>query len=172
MRVNLFKETAYFFSWVFGIVGHFISIVSALTVSTICLQILSRIMNLLAFMLPLKIVLLAGTSGVPRYFRLFIDPANKMPWIYGLAVATVIAFILTIVLDNWIKSLAEKGGAEVLKTANQMMIIKNQREEVQDYYRRFNAIVANFIFVIGGFSVIGILDLRLLGFVTSLIIVS
>src|SRR5690606_710428 len=98
-RMNLFKETARLVKWTSKVVLAFASMRPFSTFFVTVVQALSEITSLLAFLLPLKVILLVATPGVPRYFRFFIDPADKEPWIAWLSMSAVIAYLLTVALD-------------------------------------------------------------------------
>jgi hypothetical protein len=89
----------------------------------------------LAFLLPLKVILLAGSEGVPKYFRpLIAEPAHREYWIIGLAVATVTFYLLALVLDAVSSRLSSSGGIEILQCANEMTIMNDQENRIQGNY--------------------------------------
>ena len=131
----------------------------------------SRISALLAFFLPLKVILLAGSDGVPRYFRFFIDPADKFGWIIGLSLAAVGFYILYLILERVSETLAEAGSSEVLQGANEIAVASRQREEAQGYYARFCGISANALLFVLGFLVLGLINPLLVAILLGLIAV-
>ena len=131
----------------------------------------SRISALLAFFLPLKVILLAGSEGVPRYFRFFIDPADKFGWIIGLSLAAVGFYILYLVLERVSAALSEAGSSEVLQGANEIAVASRQREEAQGYYVRFCGISANVLLFLLGFLILGLINPLLIAILSGLIVV-
>lgn len=55
--------------------------------------------QMLALFLPLKVIIMLGSEGVPRYFQSFMTEAGRDSWILGLVVATVIVYALSIMLN-------------------------------------------------------------------------
>jgi hypothetical protein len=54
--------------------------------------------QILALFLPLKILILLGSDGVPTYFRSFMTESSMNLWIAGLTVATVALYGLSVLL--------------------------------------------------------------------------
>src|SRR5690606_9456503 len=98
-RMNLFRQTADFLSWFCRIIGRFVRVKRATTLTVVAAAVLSRVTNMLAFLLPLKIVLLAGSDGVPRYFQVIGSIDQKGPWILGLSIGAIACYAATLLLD-------------------------------------------------------------------------
>lgn len=146
--MNLFRVTGEFSLWFSQVLGCFWKSKPGVTLVVVASAIVARVCNILAFMLPIKILLLAGSSGVPRYFRFFIEPAHKMEWIVGLAAAALIFYLLSLVLESVSDRLAEVGGADVMSRANDISVVVEQQEKVKNYYALSCHLWANFLFVI------------------------
>jgi len=65
--INLYQETVDAFTWLARVIGAFWRAQPRITASVIGAPVLSRFTGLGAFLLPLKVLLLAGSQGVPRY---------------------------------------------------------------------------------------------------------
>ena len=168
--MNLFRESVDAARWVGSVTRAFFRVrpwtTSALVVSITT----DKIASMLAFFLPLKVILLAGSDGVPRYFRFFIEPDDKMPWIIGLSAGAVGFYILSLAMDAVSKRLAEAGSSEVLQGANEIAVASKQREEAQGYYRRFSGISANLLLGLIMFGVLGLLNPLLISVLLALIV--
>lgn len=104
---------------------------------------LSSITRLLAFFIPLKVLLLIATPGVPSYFRFFIEPEYRTEWAVALSVAAVAVYFLTIALEKLAEKLSEVGSRELLEQVSQMAVFNNQRELAKRYFSDFTGIAAN-----------------------------
>ncbi|TQE93552.1 MAG: hypothetical protein FKY71_18135, partial [Spiribacter salinus] len=120
--------------------------------------------------MPLKVILLAASSGVPRYFP-FIDPAHKTPWIIGLSIAAFVAYGLTLLLEAIAERLSEGASTDVLEGANEMAVSSNQHAEAQQAYSSFCRAYASLAFVIVSGGVLGLLKPELLTFVAGAVLV-
>src|SRR5690554_4345608 len=156
--MNLFVESTHALRWAFKVLSAFWRVRPLTALAVILAKVGNRFCNMLAFFLPLKVVLLAGSDGVPRYFQFFIEASDKKSWIMLLSLCAVGFYLLTLVLDALIKSLSESGGTEVLQGANEIAVASRQREEVKGYYSRFSGIAANVIVVVLGYAIIGLLN--------------
>ncbi len=167
--MNLIRESVDSVRWVATVIAAFFQVRPWTTLTLIIAITASKIASILAFFLPLKVILLAGSDGVPRYFRFFIDPADKYPWIIGLSIGAVACYMLSLLLDSASKRLSEAGSSEVLQGANEIAVASSQREEAQGYYRRFSGIGANGLLAVIMFSVLGLINPLLLVVMAGLI---
>lgn len=132
-------------------------------------SVMAMITSVLAFLLPLKVILLAGSSGVPRYFRFFIEEADRNSWIMILAGGAVAAYFMTIALEAMSRKLAALGSLDVLAGANDLAVIRDHRVQAQTYYGRFAGMMAGFILAFLFLSALPLLDMTLFRVVLALI---
>lgn len=161
--MNLLSRTREVACWVTAVMRAFFSVRAWTTLALVLSMMFNRFAVLLAFFLPLKVILLAGSDGVPRYFRFFIEPDQKMPWIIGLSIGAVAFYLISLILDVMARRLAEAGSFEVLQGANEIAVTSRHREEAQTYYARFSDVVAGLLVVLIAFSVLGLINPLLFG---------
>ncbi|NDY95290.1 hypothetical protein [Wenzhouxiangella limi] len=162
---NLVHETKLALSWVWRVLAAFFRVRPWTTAALISAFALKNIFSLLAGFLPLKVILLAGSDGVPRYFRFFMPvDADKVPWIIGFSAAAVIFFLLVMVMEAVAKKLSATGSYEVLQGANELAVASKQREEAGGYFSQFSEIAANV--VIASFALTLLAAVNLAIFVT------
>lgn len=70
----------------------------AATTGALAAQIVAQFSQMLALFLPLKVIILLGSDGVPRYFQSFMTEASRDGWIIGLVIATVVVYALSVML--------------------------------------------------------------------------
>lgn len=99
--------------WHNGLLASYYRIAPATTVSLVLAYALARVLHVAAFFLPLKILLLVTSDGVPSYFRAFIAPDDKNIWIAGLVVAVVAAYVVSQLLASATTSIARAGATNV-----------------------------------------------------------
>lgn len=133
-------------AWHYRVLKAFLKAQFVITSMVVLFQALSKITYLLAFLLPLKVILLIGTPGVPRYFP-FVDPAHKMDWVLGLTLAAIGCYLLTLLFDNLTERLAVPGSKAVVARANKIVAIRNQETSAQSYYLKFTDMAANLLFI-------------------------
>ena len=69
-----------------------------------------RVSHVLAFLLPLKVILLAGSEGVPSYFRPLIDDSQKALAVVALSLGAIFCYVLSLFFDGLTKRLSVHGG--------------------------------------------------------------
>lgn len=168
--MNLFKETARLVKWTSKVVLAFASMRPFSTFFVTVVQALSEITSLLAFLLPLKVILLVATPGVPRYFRFFIDPADKEPWIAWLSMSAVIAYLLTVALDFIAERVSEASSRAILENVNQMALAGKQRRIATSIYYRFTHALALAAFAGLGLTALGVVNPPLIASLLALIL--
>lgn len=155
--MNLLTETRRFLVWFARLNKVCLKIRPFWTAFVIGATVVSNVAKLLAFLLPLKVVLLAGSSGVPRYFAFFIDVANKDQWILWLAAGAVLSYVTHLGLDALVKRMALTGGASVARFANTLTVLGNQERAAQRYYKRITGLTAEGIFLFMALSIVSLL---------------
>lgn len=120
------------------------------TLIVVVLSVSSIATGFLAFMLPLKVIILAGSDRVPRYFAFFIAEETRMDWIVGLTVGAIVCFLLTLLFDAITKRVSEKAGSNILEEANQLSLASDQDKVVGGFYSKICSVQAGLIF--GGLS--------------------
>lgn len=159
--MRLWRDTRAAVTWYLRVMKTFLQAHPLVTVTSTVLFTLSEFMNLLAFFLPLKVLILAGSTGVPWYFAGFIAPEDKAAWVIGLAAAAVVAYFLTLVLQSVSDRLADRGGVKVLAMASEIGGTQRQRDKASSYYSRLCEIASGLFFSIMVFGVLGFLNLPL-----------
>jgi hypothetical protein len=117
------------------------------TASIVLLTLISQIAMLLASFLPLKVVILLGSEGVPRYIPASLAASGKDMLIVWFSVATVGFFVLHLVAEKVIGVLTQLGTERLLSRSQKMVLFENQDELAADAYLRFSRALAAGVFV-------------------------
>ena len=155
--MNLIQESSAFAAWFTRVMRTFFQLRPLTTFGVITAEATATMTRILSLLLPLKVILLAGSPGVPRYFP-FVDPADKSIWILGLSLAAVTFYLVTLSLEALVNRLSQDAGKEILYRANALTLLKNQEETIQGYYSSFCEISASFLFLSAAFLVLMILN--------------
>ena len=167
--MHLSSEISKFATWRTEVMRAFREVCPTATNVVIAATAVAGVTRLLAFFLPLKVILLAGSPGVPRYFP-FIDPADEFAWTIGLALGAVLCYLLTLLLDRLAERVSARASGEVLQGANEMAVLKNQESVAQGYFARFCGTSANRLFVAAGAIAMGVLNPPVFALVLVLLI--
>jgi hypothetical protein len=147
--MQLTHQTLGFIRWTRQVMAGIRAVRRWTTHGVVVAEAVSDVTRLIAFLLPLKTILLAASSGVPRYFP-FIDPAQKTGWIIGLAATAFVFYGITLALEALAERLAEGASTDVLEGANEMALSSNQHEKAQNAYAAFCRVYASTGFLIVG----------------------
>ncbi len=169
LHVNLVRESATAFSWALRVFWQFFRVRPLTTLGLLISLLGERITTLLAFFLPLKVIILAGSDGIPRYFRFFIQDEHRMEWIIGLSIAAVVFFILSFVFAAISRRFSAAGSMEVLQGANEIAVTTAQREDAQSYYSDFSQIVSGMLLALLAFVVLYFIDHRVFFAIAGLV---
>jgi hypothetical protein len=108
----------------------------------------SQVFRLLAFFLPLKLIILIGSPGVPRYFpRAFLEIDREILVIW-LGAATVGFYLLHLIAEKLIDVFADKAANQVLRRADKLAVLANQAEIALSACKKYAELVAAIIFVL------------------------
>ncbi len=170
--MNLYRETGQFGLWFVRIIASFIRVRPVATIAVIIAASISRVTSLLLFFLPLKVILLAASDGVPVYFRAFIAQETKEQWIIGLAAGAIVLYVFNMLLDTASKRLAAAASQQVTRNANEIRILGNEEKTASSYYERVCAFAAAGLFVLIGVFGGLLIYSELFGLVIALFIAS
>ena len=170
-KVTLPGATLRFFHWLQSVIAEFNRADPQAARGSIACIILQRVFNLLAFFLPLKVILLLGSDGVPAYFRGFVSEATRDLWIWTLAVASVIFYGLSLLCEAAERRYAATGSSRVLKESNQLSLLRDQDNVARGYFSRFCTVQAHVYFALILGLVILFLFPVLFGFLVALLAV-
>lgn len=170
--MNLLKDSLFSIRWLLAVMRAFMRVRPVTTTGVGLLSIVAMITGLLATFLPLKVIILVGSDGVPRYFRAFMgsESGDRMDWIIALAIAAVASFVVTLILDAIVSHLSEKASMDVLSGANEMAVASNMRSEAQTYYSRFLEVGTSFAFGLIGIGALAFLNMTLFMVVAALML--
>lgn len=69
-----------------------------LAVATLA-RVAAQFAQIFSFFIPLKIIILIGTTHIPNYIAGVMTPQNRDAWIMGMAVATLVLYVAAILLE-------------------------------------------------------------------------
>lgn len=170
--MKLFHETGRYIAWFARVMGVFLRIRPITTVSLVVASTVSRVTGILAFFLPIKVILLAASPEVPWYFRSFVDPDYWTEWVIFFSVAAIATYFITLGLDALSRKLAEIGSLDVLEGANDLAIIHDQRKQAHTFYDQICGIAASILFSITLLAVLPLLNREAFVAIAGMIVLS
>ena len=149
--------------WSTQLGGRFLRVAPGGTILVVLATLLSQVAMLLAFFLPLKVVILLGSERTPRYFPDALADLDRHTLIVGLTLATVGAFGTFLLAERLIRLGSDHGARRILERSRKVVLFENQDAIATRAYRRYAAIPAGLVFVLLGSGVLGLLYPAVLG---------
>lgn len=134
--------------WSISLGRKFFRVVPYITVGIVVIAVLSQVSSLLSFFLPLKVVMLLGSEGIPGYFPSSFSGIKRNHLIIALSVATICFFLLHIVLEKIITGATNKATAYLLRKSHKMVLFENQEEIARLSYLRYSRALSSAIFLV------------------------
>lgn len=132
--------------WLAMLGAKFAWVVPLRTSLVVLLTLFSQISHLLAFLLPLKIVILLGSDGIPRYFPSSFARLDRDLLVVLLALATV-GFFLAHVIAERITDRVTKAAAGLLVERNKKLsLFENQDQVAEGAYQGLARALAGLVF--------------------------
>lgn len=121
------------------------------TIFIVCLTLLSQISAILASFLPLKVIILLGSEGVPRYIPEGLSAYGKDFLIVAFSLVTVAFFVLHVMLEKVIEVVTKSATNDLLNRSRKFIIFENQDEIASSAYMRFSKALSGGVFFAVGY---------------------
>ena len=122
---------------------------------------LNQLFFILSMMLPLKVIILIGSDGIPRFLRFLMTEQSKQQWIvylFGLAVAFFLLYLLT---NRLLVALGDSGGSSIRKQSNKVTLFDAEADFSSQVFLRLAQTWGTFAIVAGGVVLGLILEWRM-----------
>ncbi|WP_018649220.1 MULTISPECIES: hypothetical protein [unclassified Thioalkalivibrio] len=117
------------------------------TSAVVLATLVGQVSMLLAFFLPLKVIILLGSEGIPRYFPPAFAAVERDALIVWLSLAAVGFYGLYLVADRIIALGSERGAGQLLARSRKMVLFEGQDEVASSAYKRYANALAGGLFV-------------------------
>jgi hypothetical protein len=148
-----------FLGWSISIVRKIAKVTPLEVVVVTVATLVSHGARLIAFLLPIKVVLLFGSKGIPRYFPDFMSGYGKDALVVWLGFGAIAFFLLYVFSERMISVYIERGARKIVLNSDKLTLLPNQNLLVFDAYRQYTTSIATIIFVVVGIYLVGLLDL-------------
>lgn len=126
----------------------------------------SQLCLVLAFFLPLKVIIMVGTDGVPYYLRTFVNESNKNDFITALAILAICFFILFLLAEVALGRLCNLAATNALARSKKITLFEQQSEFAADVFVKVVRGWGTALMVVVGFLLGFILEWRIFLVVT------
>ncbi len=120
----------------------------AATSGVVLFTLVSQLSMLLAFFLPLKVIILLGSDGIPRYFPPGFEQFDRDALIVSLSAATIAFYGLYLLAERIVEFGGERGSKTLLARSRKMVLFENQDELAARAYKRHAEVIAGSAFLL------------------------
>ncbi|XLY90016.1 hypothetical protein ACK8QS_09380 [Ectopseudomonas mendocina] len=132
--------------WFSALTKRLLRVAPAYTASSVVVLLLSQIFQIAAFLLPLKVMILLGSHGVPRYFPGVLAGVERERLILLLAAAAVVLYLAHLFMDFIGATLARKVSARIIEFELEEAAEERLQRVALNLYRRFIVVVGGATF--------------------------
>jgi hypothetical protein len=147
-------EPANIVRWVLALGGKFLRIVPGTTAVAVTATLASQLAMLAASLLPLKVLMLLGSSGIPAYFPEFLAGFDRNVLVVTLSIAAGICYLLHLLAEQGVRIGADRGAQRLLAHERKMILFDDQDEFAARSYRRYAYALACSVFVLLAFALL------------------
>ncbi|MEA1081456.1 hypothetical protein [Marinobacter qingdaonensis] len=133
--------------WSISLGNKFIQVVPWLTLFAVVLSVSSQFFLLIGLLLPLKVVLLLGSDGVPGYFPSVFQKFGREGLVLFLSAASVIFYALHLLGAKLVEKTATLASDRLLARSRKLVIFDNQQDIATKGYQRYSQSLATVTFV-------------------------
>lgn len=134
--------------WSLSIGNKFLKVVPRHTLLIVVATLVSQVSILLAFLLPLKVIMLLGSDGVPPYFPSFLTGYKHDVLIVGLSLIAIGFYVVYLAAEKIIAFGSLRGASFLLKKSHKMTLFENQEEVANRGFQRYSRSLASSVFLL------------------------
>ncbi len=134
--------------WFKSISKKFFQIVPTRTLVIIVLHVSSQIALILAFFLPLKVIILLGSTDMPNYFPPSWQALDKNALVITLSVSAALAYLFYVLAEIMVSQLTEKAALMVLKRKVGSHSVSKPEAMAKQLYARYVKIISSLTFIV------------------------
>lgn len=169
--MNLIQATKAHIGWSISVWRKIRKLALSNALKVVASIILSQFCLVLAYFLPLKVILLVATEGVPWYLASFVTPESKNPFILLLATGAIAFYAAHMVLEYLVSRSVQRGSETLLASSNKMAVFDNQETVAKESYLRLCRSAASFFLFCAGI-LLGLLINAVLFWFLALVVVA
>ncbi|QOE06504.1 hypothetical protein IE322_14800 [Pseudomonas asiatica] len=140
----MIRKTA---GWYISLGTKIFKIVPGNTSTVIVFTLLSQLSLLLTFFLPLKVIILLGSNGIPHYFPQSWHSLGHSRLVIALSIAATISYCIYFISEQVISFCAKRGAKIILERSQKIALFNNQDDVASRAYQQYVRSLAAIIFI-------------------------
>ena len=145
---SLLSNTVDVVKWSKSIAGKFFSCVPGQTSGVVVCTIISQLSLTLSFFLPLKVIILLGSSGIPSYFPLSFHKVDKNELVVYLAILSGVFYLLHLCLRFIVNYLAQQGANLLVSKSSKGSLFANSEKVAELSYFQYSRALSGLVFIL------------------------
>ncbi|MBN8431785.1 hypothetical protein JF535_13075 [Microbulbifer salipaludis] len=137
MGAVLSNSLVSYFKWYYSVGSKFLKKAWLATISIVLANVFSQVFAILAFLLPLKVVILVGTQRIPRYFPSAFSVFDHETLILMLGGLSAVFYVVHLGLEKLIGVFSDISTKKLLAANNKVVLFENQEDVAKDGYSRY-----------------------------------
>lgn len=160
--------------WSVSLGAKFVRVVPYYTSIIIVLTLVAQLSTVLSSFLPLKVIILLGSEGMPRYFPASFQTVDRDILVVLLSAATVGFFLLALLANKLIDLATARASEALLEKSQKLTLFENQDQVAVNGYQKYSSALSGLVFVCLALTGVGVfylsMSLLLLGYCASIFI--
>jgi hypothetical protein len=132
--------------WCLSLSHKLFRVVPAITITAQMATLTSQAFLLLAFFLPLKVIILLGSEKTPAYFPGALRSIDKEVLIIGMSLGAALFYVFYLLSEALISYCCRRGANTLLRRNSKLQIFENQNKIAASAYTRFTRAMASALF--------------------------
>lgn len=144
----MLKNILVAFRWSLSIGNKFFKVVPSATLTVVLATLIAQFSIVLAFLLPLKVLMLLGSASIPHYFPDFLKIFDHDSLVLVLCLASVGFYLVYFLAEKIVSIGARRGAAKLLDRNKKVILFEKQDEVASQAYKSYSHSLANGVFVV------------------------
>ena len=149
-------------TWLSSFIGRLVKLAPLHVLASILVSLCSQLFQIVAFLLPLKVMILLGSSSVPHYFPRFLAGIERERLILLLAAISVLLYLMHLLMDFIGAALARVGSERLIQYPQEGDDLARQRKIAQSFYQGVITVGSGAVFALGVLIFLGVFNTQLL----------
>lgn len=152
-------------AWLSSFIGRLLRVAPLQVLASILASLCSQVFQIVAFLLPLKVMILLGSPSVPAYFPRFLAGIERERLVLLLAAMAVMLYLLHLLMDFVGASLARVGSERLILQPQEGEGLARQQKIALSLYRGVITVASGSVFALGVLGFLGVFNVQLLAVV-------
>ena len=149
-------------AWLTCFIGRLLRLAPLQVLASILASLCSQVFQIVAFLLPLKVMILLGSPSVPHYFPQFLAAIERERLILLLGSIAVLLYLMHLLMDFIGATLARVGSERLIQPPQDGEGLIRQRKIAHSFYQGVIIVASGSVFALGVLVFLAVFNTQLL----------